>query len=77
VTSVCKVTTDVEDTPDALGLADIDHFAQFVRGTKVPPRDLVLRGNARCRGWTNPVRRHRLRYLSRYHSHHSSSWNAN
>jgi CxxC motif-containing protein (DUF1111 family) len=42
VTSVCKVTTDVEDTPDALGLADIDHFAQFVRGTKVPPRDLVL-----------------------------------
>jgi CxxC motif-containing protein (DUF1111 family) len=42
VTSVCKVTTDPEDVPDALGLADIDHFAQFVRGTQVPPRDLVL-----------------------------------
>jgi len=42
VTSVCKVTTDPEDTPDALGLADIDHFAQFIRGTQVPPRDLVL-----------------------------------
>ena len=42
VTSVCKVTSDVEDTPDALGLADIDHFAQFIRGTKVPPRDLAL-----------------------------------
>ena len=42
VTSVCKVTTDVEDIPDALGLADIDHFAQFVRGTQVPPRDTVL-----------------------------------
>ena len=42
VTSVCKVTTDPEDIPDALGLADIDHFAQFVRGTQVPPRDLVL-----------------------------------
>ena len=42
VTSVCKVTTDPEDTPDALGLADIDHFAQFVRGTQVPPRDAAL-----------------------------------
>ncbi len=42
VTSVCKVTTDLEDQPDALGLADIDHFAQFVRGTRVPPRDLTL-----------------------------------
>ena len=42
VTSVCKVTTDLEDIPDALGLADIDHFAQFIRGTQVPPRDTVL-----------------------------------
>jgi len=42
VSSVCKVTTDPEDTPDALGLADIDHFAQFIRGTRVPPRDTVL-----------------------------------
>lgn len=42
VTSVCKVTTDPEDIPDALGLADIDHFAQFIRGTQVPPRDTVL-----------------------------------
>lgn len=42
VTSVCKVTTDLEDTPDALGLADIDHFAQFIRGTQVPPRDAAL-----------------------------------
>jgi CxxC motif-containing protein (DUF1111 family) len=42
VTSVCKVTTDPEDTPDALGMADIDHFAQFIRGTQAPPRDTVL-----------------------------------
>ena len=41
-TSVCKTTTDPEDQPDSLGLADIDHFAQFVRGTKVPPRDAAL-----------------------------------
>jgi CxxC motif-containing protein (DUF1111 family) len=38
-TTIGKVTTDPEDHPDALGLADIDHFAQFVRGTQVPPRD--------------------------------------
>lgn len=42
VTSVCKVTSDPEDKPDNLGLADIDHFAQFIRGTQVPPRDAVL-----------------------------------
>jgi len=42
VTTVCKTTTDPEDQPDALGLANIDHFALFVRGTKAPPRDTVL-----------------------------------
>src|SRR6201981_3592125 len=42
VTTVCKTTTDPEDQPDTLGLADIDHFAQFIRGTMVPPRDAIL-----------------------------------
>jgi len=42
VTTVLKTTKDPEDQPDDLGLADIDHFAQFVRGTMVPPRDAVL-----------------------------------
>src|ERR1700751_2830876 len=41
-TTVLKPTTDPEDQPDSLGLADIDHFAQFIRGTMVPPRDTVL-----------------------------------
>jgi len=41
-TTVLKTTTDPEDQPDSLGLADIDHFAQFIRGTMVPPRDTVL-----------------------------------
>jgi CxxC motif-containing protein (DUF1111 family) len=41
-TTVCKTTTDPEDQPDTLGLADIDHFAQFMRGTKAPPRDAAL-----------------------------------
>ena len=42
VTTVLKTTKDPEDQPDNLGLADIDHFAQFIRGTMVPPRDTVL-----------------------------------
>ena len=42
VTTVLKTTTDPEDQPDSLGLADIDHFAQFIRGTMVPPRDTAL-----------------------------------
>lgn len=41
-TTVGKITADPEDVPDNLGLADIDHFAQFIRGTKVPPRDVAL-----------------------------------
>jgi CxxC motif-containing protein (DUF1111 family) len=41
-TTVGKITGDPEDTPDDLELADIDHFAQFIRGTKVPPRDTAL-----------------------------------
>jgi CxxC motif-containing protein (DUF1111 family) len=41
-TTIGKLTPDPEDVPDQLGLADIDHFAQFVRGTKVPPRDAAL-----------------------------------
>src|SRR5579862_2564994 len=42
VTQVLNTTTGINDQPDNLGLADIDHFAQFIRGTKVPPRDAAL-----------------------------------
>jgi CxxC motif-containing protein (DUF1111 family) len=45
-TSIGKVTSDPEDLPDSLGLADIDHFAQFLRGTKAPPRDEPLAATA-------------------------------
>jgi CxxC motif-containing protein (DUF1111 family) len=45
-TTIGKVTADPEDVPDNLGLADIDHFAQFVRGTKAPPRDAELAAGA-------------------------------
>jgi CxxC motif-containing protein (DUF1111 family) len=49
VTSVCKTTTDPEDVPDSLGLADIDHFAQFIRATTVPPRDTALAATTSAR----------------------------
>jgi len=45
-TTIGKVTSDPEDVPDNLGLADIDHFAQFIRGTKAPPRDAELAAGA-------------------------------
>jgi CxxC motif-containing protein (DUF1111 family) len=44
VTTVDKSTPDPEDVPDSIGLANIDHFAQFIRGLKVPPRDATLMG---------------------------------
>jgi CxxC motif-containing protein (DUF1111 family) len=43
VTRVCDVVPDPNDnTPDAEGLEDIDHFARFMRASKVPPRDTAL-----------------------------------
>ena len=44
-TTVCKTTTDPED-PTVNGLEDIDHFAFFMRSTKVPPRDTALAATA-------------------------------
>ncbi|MGH9498203.1 MAG: di-heme oxidoredictase family protein [Terriglobales bacterium] len=45
-TTVCKTDTDPEDHPDDIGMADIDHFAQFMRGTQAPPVDAVLMATA-------------------------------
>jgi CxxC motif-containing protein (DUF1111 family) len=45
-TTVCKSKADPEDTPDELGMANIDHFAQFMRATDVPPRDTTLAATA-------------------------------
>jgi CxxC motif-containing protein (DUF1111 family) len=41
-TSVCKTASDPEDIPDSNSLANIDHFAQFIRGTQAPPRDATI-----------------------------------
>jgi CxxC motif-containing protein (DUF1111 family) len=53
VTTVGKITADPEDVPDNLGLADIDHFAQFIRGTKTPPRDTLLAATPAARQGEN------------------------
>jgi CxxC motif-containing protein (DUF1111 family) len=46
-TTVCKTTSDPEDVPDpGSDMADIDHFAQFMRGTMVPPVDAPLMATA-------------------------------
>jgi CxxC motif-containing protein (DUF1111 family) len=45
-TSVCKTTTDIEDVTDTIGMANIDHFTQFIRATKAPPRDTALAASA-------------------------------
>jgi CxxC motif-containing protein (DUF1111 family) len=42
VTTLCDTVPDPEDQPGPDGLADIDHFARFVRTTKAPPRDTQL-----------------------------------
>jgi CxxC motif-containing protein (DUF1111 family) len=41
-TTLCKTTSDPEDVADANGMADIDHFATFMRGTMAPPVDAAL-----------------------------------
>jgi CxxC motif-containing protein (DUF1111 family) len=42
VTPNCDITPDPEDHTGSDGLADIDHFARFMRATKTPPRDALL-----------------------------------
>jgi CxxC motif-containing protein (DUF1111 family) len=42
VTTVCDTVKDPEDKTGDDGLADIDHFARFMRATKAPPRDSKL-----------------------------------
>lgn len=42
VSSLCNTVSEPNDTPGADGLADVDHFARFVRALKAPPRDLGL-----------------------------------
>jgi CxxC motif-containing protein (DUF1111 family) len=42
VTTLCNTAAEPNDKPAADGLADVDHFARFIRASKAPPRDTTL-----------------------------------
>ncbi|HEY6266451.1 MAG TPA: di-heme oxidoredictase family protein [Candidatus Acidoferrum sp.] len=44
VTNICNTVSEPNDTPGPDGLADIDHFARFIRATKAPAPDAQLAG---------------------------------
>jgi CxxC motif-containing protein (DUF1111 family) len=46
VTKLCNTASEPNDTPGPDGLADIDHFARFIRSTKAPAPDAQLAGSA-------------------------------
>jgi CxxC motif-containing protein (DUF1111 family) len=49
VTTLCNTASEPNDTPGRDGLADIDHFARFMRSTKPPSRDATLAAGAAVR----------------------------
>jgi CxxC motif-containing protein (DUF1111 family) len=42
VTTLCNTATEPNDQPGPDGLADVDHFARFIRASKPPVRDSTL-----------------------------------
>jgi CxxC motif-containing protein (DUF1111 family) len=46
VTNLCNTASEPNDKPGPDGLADVDHFARFVRATKAPARDEKLADTA-------------------------------
>lgn len=42
ITTICNTAAEPNDKPAADGLADVDHFARFIRSSKAPPRDAIL-----------------------------------
>ena len=49
VTNLCNTVAEPNDKPGADGLADVDHFARFMRAMKAPPRDQKLADTAAAR----------------------------
>ncbi len=49
VTKLCNTAAEPNNQPDADGLADIDHFARFMRASKAPARDAQLAGTPAAR----------------------------
>jgi CxxC motif-containing protein (DUF1111 family) len=46
VTNVCNTVAEPNDKPGADGLADVDHFARFMRASRAPARDSILAATA-------------------------------
>src|SRR5262249_34947477 len=42
ITKLCNNVSEPNDKPGPDGLADVDHFARFLRATKAPARDQKL-----------------------------------
>jgi len=42
VTKLCNTVAEPNDKPGPDGLADVDHFARFIRSLKAPPQDMTL-----------------------------------
>ena len=49
VTNLCNTVSEPNDKPGPDGLADIDHFARFLRATEAPPRDAQLAQTPKAR----------------------------
>lgn len=49
VTNLCNTASEPNDTPGSDGLADIDHFARFIRATEAPARDAQLAATSKAR----------------------------
>jgi CxxC motif-containing protein (DUF1111 family) len=42
VIKLCNTAAEPNDKPGPDGLADLDHFARFIRSSKAPPQDMTL-----------------------------------
>jgi len=49
VVRLCNTVSEPNDKPGPDGLADVDHFARFIRALKAPARDLTLAATPRAR----------------------------
>jgi CxxC motif-containing protein (DUF1111 family) len=49
VTNLCNTVSEPNDTPGPDGLADIDHFARFLRATEAPARDAQVAQTPKAR----------------------------
>lgn len=49
VTAICNTAVEPNDQPGPDSLADVDHFARFIRATKAPSRDTLLAATPKAR----------------------------